>query len=640
MIFVKKIAFVCFFLFLCAGYAGAYDYSEALKLGPAHYPDASSITVADLTEVVYQENGDSRETSYMLVKPLTDKARKDWSVQTFYYNGRYQKFEELEVFVILPDGSRRKVEEARIQDGTVPEMQQMNVYEDSFRQKTVSVGELPFGAMVECRKTVSTNQMIRNHYSEVYYLQDTSPVLHCRVSVTGPDSRPLRYAVINGGVPVKKTSENGKTTYVWESFNVPQIIAEPLGSPPDVARKLALSTFGSWKEVSAYNYRINRDSYDMNDDIRAKVRELTEGKETEEEKIAAIHHYVSRRIRYMGSAMDTNSFIESHKATYTFEKGYGVCRDKALLMKMMLQEAGIRCSEVLINPSSDTVVEVPNLNFAHVICSAETGAGKVYYMDPTAELGASISSSYAGERYVLPVSEKGEDILLIPRVPASVSRQAVVSETEVDAGGALRSRISLRGTGDTDMALRYVGRYYAEPEMSRLLFSRLFSLAAPGGEVQRVEMGRPEDLDGAFGISLEVFSDRYATMAGDYMLIPLLHRRMPFDLFVSTPLTGAMSSLRERRYPIFLDYPVSVVTEDRMTVPAGYRVLSLPPSFSFSEGPVGIEISVKQQGDEIIFSSLCSLERRKIEPQQYGAVKKASQELKRFSKYMVILEKI
>ncbi len=79
-------------------------------------------------------------------------------------------------------------------------------------------------------------------------------------------------------------------------------------------------------------------------------RDLIANQPTDLDKVKALFYYVSKNIRYMGLTPEKDRpGFEPHDVSLTFEKKYGVCRDKAGLLVEMLRLAGFKAYPVLIN---------------------------------------------------------------------------------------------------------------------------------------------------------------------------------------------------------------------------------------------------------------------------------------------------
>jgi len=80
----------------------------------------------------------------------------------------------------------------------------------------------------------------------------------------------------------------------------------------------------------------------MEDELKRIFRIL------EEDKIKAIYYYVTSEIRYVGLEFGIGG-IMPHSAPSIFREKYGDCKDKAILLITMLQEAGIEAYYTLVN---------------------------------------------------------------------------------------------------------------------------------------------------------------------------------------------------------------------------------------------------------------------------------------------------
>ena len=85
-------------------------------------------------------------------------------------------------------------------------------------------------------------------------------------------------------------------------------------------------------------------------EMKQTVESLIAGSETDLDRIKALFYYVSKKIRYMGVTPEKDRpGFEPHDVRLTFDKKYGVCRDKAALLVSMLRMAGLKAYPVLIN---------------------------------------------------------------------------------------------------------------------------------------------------------------------------------------------------------------------------------------------------------------------------------------------------
>ncbi len=633
----KALALLLALLFMTALAYAATPVEKAAAISRADYPNASTVIIDDTTEIKLESNGDYTERSYSLVKVMTDDAKKGYGTVDFSYNSRYQEITSLKIRVHQPDGTVKEIPDSAITDGTSPELQAMNIFESSFRNRTAVIGDFPVGSAIEIDKTERTRRLLKDNFIGTYYFQSTSPILVSRVKITAPESMRLRYGTRNGKTGFSEKTANGLRTMEWIVKDSPQIIKEPyMPSPADVALSLTVSTFDTWRGASAYCHSLNKDKYKAGEGVKGKTAELISGLQKEEDKVLAIHRFISQKIRYMGSSMDVGAFIEAHEAEYTLSKGYGVCRDKAVLMTSMMREAGIDCRDALINPSLETNPDIPTIFFQHVVCLVSLKDGRTVVMDPTTELSAGLGTGYAGERYILPITEEGSDLVLMPKSPTSENAGRITCKSTLNPDLSLDMKTEIRSCGEYEMTMRQIKNAY-KPEEFSLIFDQLASLVSPGTKVKSLEYGDPSDLSKPFEIKAGLRSEGYAVKAGKYLLLPLPSRRLPFDLLAASRIKK-WGATQERNYDIDSYCPFECSTEEEMTIPKGYRVVSLPPETNL-KGDVGVLLSVTERNGKIVFSGKISIATRLLKKAEYDKIKKAAAALKNFEKYMVILEK-
>ena len=116
-------------------------------------------------------------------------------------------------------------------------------------------------------------------------------------------------------------------------------------------------------------------------DVRAKA--------TEAEKVEAIARFVGQEVRYNAWPFGTHGY-EPFSAATIFERRFGDCKDKSILLRQMLAEIGVEAVPVLIRaeyaraeePLDAALVEHFNHCIAYVQPTAERPG---YYLDATAD---------------------------------------------------------------------------------------------------------------------------------------------------------------------------------------------------------------------------------------------------------------
>jgi hypothetical protein len=606
--------------------------------GLKEHPDANALVIFEDYSVVFRESGEFASKEHSLVKILTDKGKQSFATRKIPYHRRYTTVNVLLARVIKKDGAIVPVPKESIRDGTMEETQQINILDENFRRLSMAFPGLELGDSIEMLIETVSQPLVKNNYNDLILFQGFEPLLEKEVTIAGPASKPLYFVVKDGQLEFSKEKKGDQVIYRWKKVNSPKIVEElGMASILDVALRVVVSTFKNWEELSRYGASLNVGKTEPNEALKAKVQELTKGLKTDEEKILAIFRYLSQKIRYMGSSMDLGAFIEPHPATYTFEKQYGVCRDKSLLMMTMLKEIGIKSYDTIINVSRQTEKEIPIIFFEHAICAVVLKDGRVVYMDPTMELSSEFGETYVGGRYVLLLDEKGKGLIKVPAVTAERSLGLIKGETIVLPDGSIEGKVNISGKGFYDFVLRSISKRVPSFQFP-MVFQQLGQFLSSTIKVENVKSSDFADLAKPYEASFDFKAKDYLVDVGKYKMFKIPLSSQAFDI-ISIGIFKALTNMKERKYPLFLFSSRGCREEESVSLPSDFEVKAIPNPLELREGPVSLKISTSLKGDKIFFSSDFRIEKSSLNPSEYQSLRKVVKGLKRFQKAMVILQK-
>ncbi len=606
--------------------------------GLQEHPDANALIIFEEERTVFEESGEFTAEQHSLVKVLTDKGKEMFATRKIPYHRRYTTVKILLARLIKKDGRVIPVTEEFMKDGTMEETQQMNILEENFRRLSVTFPGLEVGDSLEMIVESRAKPLVQGHYNDLFLFQTVEPILRKEAVIEGPAAKPLRSVVRGGRLDFSKEKKGDRLIYRWQAVNQPKIEQE-LGMVTivDVALRVVASTFKDWQELSRYGDKLNIGKVDSNEALKAKVAELTRDCGTKEEKILAIFRYVSQKVRYMGSSMDLGAFIEPHEATYTFEKQYGVCRDKSILMMAMLKEIGVKAYDAMINLTRKTDPEIPIILFEHAICGVVMDDGRIVYMDPTLELSSSFGETYVGGRYILLMDEQGKDLIQVPPIPAEQSLGSIKGETTVLADGSIEGKVHISGKGFYDFVLRSIAKQVPSFQMP-MVFQQLGQNLASTIKIENLKTAEFTDLAKPYDITFQYKANDYVVDVGRLMMFKIPFSTQAFDL-LSIGIFQLLADREERQYPIFLFSARGCREEETITIPQGYRIRAVPDPVEVKEGPVSLRLTASIKDNQVVFTSDFRTEESTLDPQAYQSLRKAVKSLRRFQKGMVILEK-
>lgn len=602
------------------------------------FKNADAIIIDDKTSIQVQKDGSSVRTDHSLIKILTQRGKKIFSTQKFQYHKRYSKVKIKLSRIIHKDGTYISVPEANIKDQTIAAIQQMNIFDENFRELLVPFSSAKIGDTIEYKTCTESKPILKNNFSELFLFQSFYPVINARAVIKMPKNMPLYTAVKNGEMKQSKKDNTNFTTYTWESKNIKALERE-LGmiSPLDLGLKLIVSTFKTWKNLSKYGAELNIGKIDKNPEMIKLVNSLVKGKKDKNEKILAIFRYISKSIRYMGSSMDVGAFLEPHKATYTLEKKYGVCRDKSVLMISMLKIAGIHSEDVLINVTHKTDIEIPSIYFQHAIVAVEITKDEFIYMDPTLELSSDFGESYTGGKYVLHLSEEGKNIYKNKPYTAEKSMGCINAISEISENGKLFSKITIEGKGYYDFILRQIAKQFPGT-MQNFLFTKILQTIQQGTLMKKSEFGKPEKLDEKYKINLEIEAPNFIKELGNFYLMKIPEGKSSADILLSLVIYN-LTRLPEREYPLFLFSKSGSYIKEEVKIDKTYNIKAIPDSFEFNESPIFVKFNVQVKNNTMFFKRDFKIETSILYPDDYKKLKKAFVLIDKFNKSFVILEK-
>ncbi len=221
------------------------------------------------------------------------------------------------------------------------------------------------------------------HWYDVVDWQEDIPILEKVFSVRIPKDKPLQYEVLNGSLTSSVCFDGDHLLYRFEKKDIPAFSGEAnMVSRSDVICKLVLATLEDWHAKARWFYEANEASFQTDEALSEKVSEIVAGLDSDEEKIAALNHWVAENVRYVGTTRGACEGYTTHPVTQTFHDRGGVCKDKAGLLVGMLRVAGFD-SYIVMTMAGSRVEETPADQFNHAVTCIKNPDGSLRLLDPT-----------------------------------------------------------------------------------------------------------------------------------------------------------------------------------------------------------------------------------------------------------------
>jgi hypothetical protein len=379
---------------------------------------------------------------------------------------------------------------------------------------------------------------------------------------------------VQGEIEQSSVDEGELRIRTFRARRVPPLALEPHQPPlPDLIRTVSVSTVRDWGEYARWEMALLSDGLRATPAITALAHRITDGKKTPREKLDALYHHVAREIRYQQDYENTIAGVRPHTPPMVLERGYGDCKDKALLLLQLAREVGIELRFALLRTARFGKLErkTPNQQFNHAIVylPKQPGFDEARFFDPTA------TELDVGN---LPPDDQGVSVLVID--PRSGSHEFLESAMREPAeeGNNVTARLRLASVSEARMHLSLVVRgaiaaglraQLRNAEAARKAYDLIAALLLPGSSVIDASTANADDTWKPLVIDMEVDDANAIQPQGDRYRLNLPAPRV----------LSEETSLTTRTTPLWLGAHSIIRLQTEVELPSGYRALYTPGDF-------------------------------------------------------------
>jgi len=333
---------------------------------------------------------------------------------------------------VIRDGQRREVASSReafrlIQRETSLERQ---IYDGSLTA-VMLIEDVRIGDIIDVTHSIiDRDAVFPEKYSFILPLTHPVPIDQVYFTLRATSDFQVRST---GSISLNHTEEAGIDLWRYEAAAPKPVELDPL-APPWVLQidHVQLGNYSSWEEVSS----IAGSQWDKVTSSTEETPELSTfleeiGASGDKRKIAdAAIEFVQNEVRYLGLEDGISSFVPESPSR-VFARRFGDCKDKSLLLCLMLNHHGIPAHAVLVNDELrqgvGSLLPSPHA-FNHVIAMYDID-GQQYFVDAT----ATGQGGKTGERFLpkfsvgLPIDHRGSGLFDLPD-PSGASSELLVEE--------------------------------------------------------------------------------------------------------------------------------------------------------------------------------------------------------------------
>ncbi len=628
----------------------ADDIATKVAAAKGDFNGADTVVVFDSTDVNVADSGIGTNRCTRVVKALTDTGVRSLSVHRWDYDPATNTLELLPSRIHRASGT---VEDIATKPIVAPASAGIIFW--GSMQTMLEVPNLKIGDSVELNwtktgfnvaylggGTACAEPPMPGHWYDVVTWPEGTPVIEKVYTVSISKTKPLQYEVVNGELGTSMHFEGDRAVYHFEKKDLPAFKGEPkMCSSSDVLCKLVLATVESWQHKARWFHEKNEPSFKTDDAIKAKVRELVgepnDKRMSDEEKIAALNHWVAENVRYVGTSRGAHEGYTTHAAIETFSDRGGVCKDKAGLLVAMLREAGFE-SYIVMTEAGARVEKTPADQFNHAVTSVRQKDGTLRLLDPTwLPKNREMWSSAEQRQAVVFGTPQGEmGLQLSPYSPPADNALVWRGEASLSPTGDLNGRISVSTIGCPETGLRRSLSGLKPADRPGRFEESLRRLAA-NATLESLSVTDPVDFSKPATVEMNYAAREFGIGESGtfYFRLPSLTGVLS-DMVLSDIYDSAETAATDRKYPVRIRSTRRLDCDEIVKLPTGWRIDTTPEGFKHDSDAASMEFSVDSTPGQLRYRCTIDLKKHIVPVGDYPDYKKVIDRLGKLRNELVV----
>ena len=560
-------------------------------------PGSHFVTLLD-DEVAEVANDGSAKRVVTQVNMAVTKTGRDQMIRAYLpYAGKTRL---LKAYAIQPDGARQEASSIR---GS-------NIRFRKVEKGTVVVVQYVHYAMPA--------QFMPNEYFASWFFQGTGNQVEKSRWVLAFDEKRHLNIKIQGDVKHQKKNEGNQQVHIFSAEGVAPLVPEQFMPPVrDLVNRVSLSTVKSWDEYVAWEKALLSTVFREEPRLRQLAMEITAGTNTKKEALDRLYHYATQEIRYQQDYENTIAGVKPHACPVVLERGYGDCKDKAVLLILLAKQMGIKLNFAILRTTNAGAVEVevPNQQFNHAIVHVpeQEGFESGFFLDPTTDgldLGVLRNDDQGATSLVLNPETGKWAFIPIPYQNASEQWEYYNVSIDIEGAKAAEAIMDLQVRGLGASKIRKVLR---SQEQAEKFYAILASQIFPGASLKDASAENHTDIVSPLSLKLE---------ADVTTSLQQKERGWRFQLPNIFPLRQLVN-LEKRTTPLRIGPPSHMKQRIQVNIPSGHRVTSVPENIKVNHGCFDVTRTTKKSAQTVDIDF--HLVRRCVEvsPEEYSEFRAA-----------------
>ncbi len=383
---------------------------------------------------------------------------KTYARKTIGYN-KLTKINDFNAFAFDASGKQiKRLKNSEIYDQAA--FDGVSLYSDQ-RLKSVNLVQVTYPYTVEFDYEVEYKYLYSIPGS-VFISDEKVSVQKISYQLIFPQALTPRYKIINIEDNGKRSKQpDGNESILWSYENLVPIKFEPNGphrlevcpqiivAPSQFEYEGYSGNMSSWKEYGKWNSKLNLGRDELPEQTKQKIKELTKGASTTQEKTKRIYEYLQSKTRYVGIQLGIGG-LQPFTAREVDETGYGDCKALSNYTIAMLKEAGIKSYYTTIQAGEnepEVMLDFPSHQANHVVVAVPNGRDTLWLECTSQTKPFGYLGSFTEDRSALMITEDGGKIVRTTSYTPDQNLQSRTAEVKIDASGNALAKVRTSYSG-------------------------------------------------------------------------------------------------------------------------------------------------------------------------------------------------
>ncbi len=533
------------------------------------HPNAGADLLYSYSYVEFFADGTSVTRHIDRIKIFNERGRNFASKSISYREG-YQRVKIIFANTIKPDGKMIALNEKDILDSS--EYAGYEFYTD-IKVKRFTMPAVEDDCIIEIAYEIENlKPVLSMDYADTFFCQNLFPIEEDILEVVLPVGTELKYKKFKTNILPEITARGNKRKYTFVNTKQKEIIPEsrmPSLLDRDTFAQLSFWTLTSWDKISKWYNDLVKEQMKSSHELERFTKQLIEDKKTDEDKINAIFNFVSQNVRYIAVLLGPHTH-KPHAAFEIFEKRYGDCKDKTVLLLTMLKIAGIKGFPALV-PANGKYFDdsMPSLNVFNHIIAVVPFKDKYFWLDATNETASFDSPPFVLPTKVFLINEDGSyNFITTPALNDKKDYYHLDINYNINYEGNADINYTYEFFGKAAESIRYSFKY-SPPEQRKKYFENR------GIEIKELALSSFTDTRSPFTIKLSGIVKNLAQVLDEETMV--LSNILPLDSY--RDITAA----NDRKYPISIAKSLYSIESRSYQFPSGFKIKRLPSNYTFEQ---------------------------------------------------------